>query len=185
MWLHIEQASGRKKLLYSPDTDVYHIGLTNVNLGTNEVIVQLSSVGRDLKLLLMNKFIETISTDPDLSSIPLVDRAKTLQVLYIATECDFTSFFVGIGKAAFLTRFFRFSEFITGQTPNLPGTLVNTDPDSNGFLAFLRLVGVAYYLKNRGAFSESTPSSYYTSFNKLDIQSHEQHTYGIRAKIWE
>ena len=160
----------------------------NANLSTNEVIVQLSPVGRDLKLLHMNNFVEAISTDPDLSSIPVADRAKILQVLYVATGCDFTSFFVGIGKAAFLNKgFFRFSKFISGQCTNQSGTLTNLDPGSNGFLAFLRLVGVAYYLKHQGAF-ESTPSSYYNSFNTPGTQCQKQHTlwyYGIRAKAWE
>ncbi len=95
--LHVAQASGTKKLLYSPDTDVYHIGLTNSNLNASEVIVQLSAVGRDLNLVHMNRFSEAVSIDPDLSSIPVEDRAKTLQALYVATGCDFTSFFVGIG----------------------------------------------------------------------------------------
>ena len=83
----------------------------------------------------MNKFNEAISTDPDLSAIPIADRAKILQALYIATGCDFTSFFVGIGKTAFLKAFYRFSDFITGQFPTLPGTLAHTDPESYGFLA--------------------------------------------------
>ena len=134
----------------------------------------------------MNKFNEAISTDPDLSAIPVADNAKTLQALYIATGCDFTSFFVGIGKTAFLKGFFRFSDFITGQFPTLPGTLAHTDPESNGFLAFLCLVGVAYYLKNQGAFFENSPVSYYNSFSNPDARKqHTQWYYGIQAKVWE
>ena len=91
VWLHVSKASGSRKLLYSPDTDVYHIGLTNANFSKDEVIVQLSPIGRDLKLIHMNKFNEAISTDPDLSAIPVADRAKTLQALYIATGPGVTS----------------------------------------------------------------------------------------------
>ena len=85
--------------MYFPNTDVYHIGPTTTN--TDEVIVQLSAIGRSLKLLHMNKFLEAISNDPDLNAIPTGERAKILQVLYIATGCDFTPFFIGIGKGAF------------------------------------------------------------------------------------
>ena len=31
VWLHVLHSSGHKKLLYSPDTDVYHIGLTLID----------------------------------------------------------------------------------------------------------------------------------------------------------
>ena len=41
VWLHAERAPGKKKLVYSPDTDVYHICLTNVDF-SSDVIVQLS-----------------------------------------------------------------------------------------------------------------------------------------------
>ena len=67
----------------------------------------------------------------------------------------------GIGKPACLKSFLRFPRFNTGQCPNLSGTLVNLDPDSNGFIAFLCLVGISYYLKNQEPF-ESIPSSYGT-----------------------
>ena len=87
--------------------------------------------------------------------------------LCIATGCDFTSFFVGIGKTALLKGFFRFSDFITGQFPTLPCTLAHTDPESNGFLAFLHLVGVAYYLKNQGAFLKTHQSA--TTILKMRI----------------
>ena len=56
--------------------------IMNANLSTDEVIVQPSPVGQDLKLLYMNNFVEAISTDQDLSSIPAVaDHGKIHQVL--------------------------------------------------------------------------------------------------------
>ncbi len=61
------------------------------------IIVQLSTIGTNLKLLHFNQFIEALYEDPDLASIPKPKRAKILQILYISTGCDFTSFFVGIG----------------------------------------------------------------------------------------
>ena len=37
VWLHVLCGSGRKKLLYSPDTDVYHIGLTLIDPSLHDV----------------------------------------------------------------------------------------------------------------------------------------------------
>ena len=36
---------GQRKLIYSPDTDVYHIGLTSADLALHDVIIQLSLLG--------------------------------------------------------------------------------------------------------------------------------------------
>ena len=43
IWFHTINASGTKKLVLSPDTDVYHIGLPIVAATNLNVIVQLSS----------------------------------------------------------------------------------------------------------------------------------------------
>ena len=64
------------------ESNVYHIGLTNANLSTDEVIVQLSPIGQDLISIHMNKFNEAISTGPDISAVPTADHAKILQTLY-------------------------------------------------------------------------------------------------------
>ena len=62
------------------ESNVYHIGLTNANLSTDEVIVQLSPIGQDLISIHMNKFNEVISTGPDFSAVPTADQI--LQALY-------------------------------------------------------------------------------------------------------
>ncbi len=46
LWFHVKHSGGQKKLLFSPDTDVYHIGLTAANLTTNDIIIQLNAIGR-------------------------------------------------------------------------------------------------------------------------------------------
>ena len=104
VWLHANHVRKGKKLIFSPDTDVYHIGLTNVDIGQSDIIVHLSAIRRDLKLLHMNSLMVALSLDPSLSSIPPNSHPSMLQMLYIATGCDFTSFFVSLGK--FLKSFF-------------------------------------------------------------------------------
>lgn len=66
VWLHAKHAKGSKKLIL----DVYHIGLTQVDFSSCEVIVILSSLGRELKLLHMNKLVDALECDGDLDSVP-------------------------------------------------------------------------------------------------------------------
>ena len=44
VWLHVLCSCGRKKLLYSPDTDVYHISLTLIDTSVHDVYVQVSNI---------------------------------------------------------------------------------------------------------------------------------------------
>ena len=109
-----------------------YIGLTNIDTTSDDIIVQLSSIDTNLKLLHINTFVEALYEDPDLSSIPTSKRAKTLQIL-----------------------------------------LRGTTPDSNGFLAFIRLVGIAYFEKNRGAFDDgnNTGFSILTNVSQKNIKN--------------
>ena len=191
VWLHTKHSVGERKLIYSPDTDVYHIGLTYVNVTSHDVIIQLSAVGRELKLLHLNKLLNAINTDADLHSLPVERRSEIIQVVYVSTGCDFTSFFCGMGKVTFLKSFYRYSSFITLPGEHTPGSLADITPDSNGFLAFLRLVGTTYFTKHMIAFQTETPVSFFQSYHSLDQpdqtteQQHMQWYEGIRDKIWE
>ena len=58
VWLHVLHSSGHKKLLYSTDTDVYHIGLTLIDPCVQDVHVQLSNISSPkLRLLHLNQLI--------------------------------------------------------------------------------------------------------------------------------
>ena len=171
VWLHTKHSTGERKLIYSPDTDVYHIGLTSANLVSHDVIIQLSTVGRELKLLHLNKLKSALNTDPELHSIPIEKRSEILQVVYVSTGCDFTSFFSGIGKVTFLKAFYRYSSFITTPGQYTPGSLADVSPESNGVLAFARLVGVTYFTKHLPAFQAATPISYFESYYTPNINA--------------
>ena len=142
IWLHVVNSAGQKKLILSPDTDVYHVGLPVVAGTTLDVLVRLSPFSSlELRLLDMQALISAFSNDPDMASIPSSLSPSAIQVLYISTGCDFISFFNGFGKASFLNTLFEYCGFICCNDDQAPGTLADTDPDSQGFLAFLRLVG--------------------------------------------
>ena len=78
VWLHCKYSCGIHKVIYSPDTDVYHIGLTVLSeIPEREVIVQLSKHTHDrARYLKVNDLVTALSMDPDLSQIPTHTRPQ-------------------------------------------------------------------------------------------------------------
>ena len=75
----------------------------------------------------------------------------------------------------------HYCEFTTsGLTATRPGTLqlVDDNPNSDGYFAFLRLVGCTYFNKHKAAFLLSVGSQ------QQPQNLHEQWIGMIRAKIW-
>lgn len=64
---------------------------------------------------------------------------------------------------------------------------ISTDLDNDqGFLAFLRLVGSAYFKKHLSAFKHSTPESLYSSIEASSIVTqHKEWMEVIRKTVWE
>ena len=192
IWLHVLNSTGNNKLVLSPDTDVYLIGLPIVGRSGLDVMVRLSAYNSlQHRYLDMQALLEALKNDPELASLQPDLIPAVMQKLFICTGCDFVSFFTGYGKAAFFGSFFHYCEFITsGLTPTQPGTLVDDNPESEGYLAFLRLVGCTYFHKHKAAFLPSFPTPM-TLFNSLPVGSqqqpqthHEQWIGMIRDKIW-
>ena len=140
-------------------------------------------------LLYPRSSFKAFGDDPDLAPIPSSLLPAVIQMLFVCTGCDFISFFTGLGKASFLATLFEYSEFICSNSTQTPGTLSDTDPDSNGFLSFLRLVGCAYFRKHKAAFLPKypTPMSLFNSLEK-DSQTHLDHHSAwlsfLRERVW-
>lgn len=66
LWLHVKHSTGTNKLQFSPDTDVFHIGLTSADLISCSVLVQINPIGRQLKLLHPNGLCDALEADSDL-----------------------------------------------------------------------------------------------------------------------
>ena len=147
VWLHASKSNARNILIFSPDTDTYHVGMTtsSVNLITTEVMIQINPTTKPLsyRLLSLHGLANAISRDPDMCDIPHEERLATLQSLYVLTGCDFTSFFAQISKSFFITTFFRFAAFICANTECLPGSISETTTQESSFLAFVNLVARA------------------------------------------
>ena len=189
VWLHVLRSSGNKKLLYSPDTDVYHIGLTLIEPSVHDVYVQLSNISSpELRLLHFNQLLQSFRDDPDLSLVPMVLRPLVLQTLFICSGCDYISFFVGLGKTTIMKHFFQNAWFITGSQ-DIPGTLAHTHPDlmEEGFLPFVRLIGTVYFKKHLAEFTLDTPRALYMSLSQDGVgpvQQHKRFIEVIRECVW-
>ena len=93
----------------------------------------------------INNLQIALDNDPDLASIDRERLPSTLQMLFIVSGYDCTSYFAGIGKAAFLNAFYQYSDFITGNKQE--GSLSDSSSESEmkiGFLSFVRLIGTLY-----------------------------------------
>ncbi len=189
VWLHVLHSAGMRKLVYSPDTDVYHIGLPVVCSTGHDVYVQLSTLtSPDVRLLHLRTLCSSLAHDPDLASTPETIRPSLLQSLFICTGCDYISFFAGIGKASFLRVFFQHSSFVNANCSDYPGHLSNTRSDDLqlGFLAFVRLVGSAYFKKCQSAFVHDSPRALLNSCQQSSVeQSHKHWLETIRDTVWE
>ena len=190
IWLHATKTQCSNILVLSPDTDVYMIGLPLLCTLNKHIIVQVSAIGScDLKLLCTKSLIQALSDDPDLAYVQSLTHTSVLQTLFVATGCDYISFFSGIGKASFLKYFFQHSEFITGDTLYTTGSLAQTQLDGtyeNGFMAFLRLIGTVYFKKHAAAFDSISPECHFKKF--LDpsiVKQHKQWIEDIRQKTWD
>ena len=116
IWLHVLNSAGSKKLVLSPDTDVYHIGLPIISRTELDVVVRLSPFSSlEHRLLDMQALIKAFRNDPDLAVVDQALSPSVMQTLYICTGCDFISFFNGFGKATFIATLFEYSHFICSR----------------------------------------------------------------------
>ena len=94
--------------VFSPDTDVYHIGLP-LDTGEKEILIEISVAGSTHKRILsLSNLKHNLINDPDLSSISPTQLLQVFQTLYVVTGCDYTSFFCGFGKTTLMKCFCQF-----------------------------------------------------------------------------
>lgn len=176
-----KRSRGWNKLLLSPDIAVYHISVTVANLTANQVVVQLNTVGCELKLVHLNRLVSTVEDDLDLYKLPNDTHNAIPQVLYIATGCNFTPLVLGIYKVTFLKVFYNYTGFITVLISTTPGSLADISQETNDFLA---IMGLSYMTKK----SENTPHGFlHPSYNnhRGSLDHHKTWYEHIRAKTCE
>jgi len=131
IWRHATQCNANDILIYSPDTDIYNIGLSLANQPTKNYIIQLNvSHSLQTKYLILNNLKMALVRDPDLSTLPDENLGT---IMNISTGCDYISYFKLLGKAIILNNF-QYSQFITGR--DMTGSLHQTQQATKqyGFL---------------------------------------------------
>ena len=188
IWLHCLFSPGTKKLLYSRDTDVYIIGLTllSKHIEKLDVFVQQSpSLKVNAQFVCLTQFLQALHNDPDMACIPKNKHAQAIQAIYACTGCDYISYFKGMSKSFFLTVFYQYAYFISSDSKDLPGHFGDLDMEP-GLMAFLRLIGCAYFKKHISGFTVNRPDLLYFSLQKTSAYTqHKQWLDKIRETIWD
>ena len=178
LWRHAINSQAHDILIYSPDTDVYNIGLGLIYGLSAEYIIQLNPLHCDEQYPHLNKLLKAFENDLDTALLPSHKLGKILQTLFITSGCDYIYYINGFGEASVLKYFFQRADYINGS--QMPGCLSETQTCNlnSGFQVFLRLIGTLYFKQNLPEFvSEygfSTPNQL---FNSIDTVSHQH-------KIW-
>ena len=123
IWRHATQSRAKIILIYSPDTDIYNIGLTLICESDKQYIVQLNVThSAEKRYLNLNIHLIALSNDPDLAYVLRNYLGITLQTVFICTGCDYISYFKSVGKLTILNNFFHYAEFICGS--GKPGSCI-------------------------------------------------------------
>ncbi|VDI55362.1 Hypothetical predicted protein [Mytilus galloprovincialis] len=181
VWLHASVTTADQVIIYSPDTDVFFIGLPLVSDLNKTVYVQLRDSPYNNSFLSMDKLVKCITLNDSL--LQGIDSVLIcMQLLFIYSGCDFVSYFRGCGKKTFFDVFRKHASFIVGN-----GSFSDVH-GHNGLYSFYRLICSVYFSKHRAAAFQpySTPKSLFDSISEGDL--HEKHISfisAIREKLWE
>lgn len=87
--MHCKHSAGTNKLVFSPDTDTYHVGMSmlgDCHLSKCDIYVQLNKEGT--KYIDISRLPSALSNDTDLAGLSHLPQC--LQTLYVVTGCDYT-----------------------------------------------------------------------------------------------
>ncbi|VDI11255.1 Hypothetical predicted protein [Mytilus galloprovincialis] len=94
VWLHASVTTADQVIIYSPDTDVFFIGLPLVSDLNKTVYVQLRDSPYNNSFLSMDKLVKCITLNDSL--LQGIDSVLIcMQLLFIYSGCDFVSYFRG------------------------------------------------------------------------------------------
>ena len=181
VWFYALKSKYDNIVIYSPDNDVYHIGLPLISDIINKDVVILTDFN-DKNYIKINTLKNEIAQDLDFMS-DHTDVALIFQVFYICTGCDYVSFFIGNGKVSFFKTLKTHFKFINSENGGIFTGRLSFFNGSNymiGFLAFVRLVCCQYLSKCKYAFTCISPTlvspeSIFLHFRQEDLSEFENH----------
>ena len=95
IWRHALQ-SNQRILIYSPDTDVYNIGLPLADI-TQQYIVQINPRDDAPHYIHLHRLLSAFRHDPDLASIPKNNVGSIKVLIIVSTKFSVFFFFGGGG----------------------------------------------------------------------------------------
>ncbi|CAC5383313.1 unnamed protein product [Mytilus coruscus] len=91
VWLYAVTSSAINIIIYSPDTDVYFIGLPLLKNINKSSYVQLKDTPYEKSFIDMNALVRSLKNDVCFQGIENIEEC--IQIVYIFSGCDYTSFF--------------------------------------------------------------------------------------------
>jgi len=91
VWMHCKYSVGTRKLIFSPDTDTYHVGmglLEDARISECDIYVQINRICDPDKFLHLSKVGGALQFDHSMATVPSQLRPQILQTLYVVTGCD-------------------------------------------------------------------------------------------------
>ena len=152
------------------------------------VIVQLNTYTTlKYRYLHLDRLSAALTGDPDLSATPYEFRPK------LCSHCTFVQgvtlcLFARLGKVKFMHLAYQHCAFINSDSESFPGSLVHTtETKEKGFLAFLKLVGTAYFSKYRSFFPFDSSRTFLNSVASCSDSKtqHKEWLEFITTTIWE
>jgi hypothetical protein len=182
VWLHGIKSQCKNILIYSPDTDTTHIGLSvAARHNDKKFVVMLRRCAYNSQYIDINTLLQSLQNDIDLQGLLVDNIVRVFQMLYISTGCDYVSFFKDHGKKSFYKTFYKYSGFICGLADHTLGSLCDyhTSGMQEGFLSFVRLIGCEYFSKCVTTFlsicPDGNPGSLYATTYNGDANMYENH----------
>ena len=122
-------------VIYSPDTDTTMIGLGLIDDLQSSILLKVDMPGSARpEYVDLNHLADAIRRDTDLAAAPEQMRIPLVQIVFVASGCDFVSFFSGLGKTSFFKALYANCTFITSTADEslqfilwcLPPTMLST-----------------------------------------------------------
>ncbi len=168
VWLHANKTDLSEIIIHSPDNDIYNIGFGLLNhLVDKNIWVQTKQHVYESEFLNVKRVAEKFSNSIDMSSLSLGKIGNILQMLFVVSGSDYTSYFKNHGKCSIYKTFFQNFEFINQIDITLDETSNKTY--NKGFLSFGILMGCEYFNGCANFYNtvnpDKTPCSFFKHVN--------------------
>ncbi len=199
IWFHVNNIDSKTILIYSPDTDVYHIGLPLCT--DKDITIELCNTFKKEEYLSLSAMRNALSNDLDMNKLTNHEKFKYIQTIFVTSGCDYVSFFSGFSKSTFMKIAIKFVSFIAygcySHKDFTAGSILRCPPSgcvdcenqicfscqctiNHGLLGFYRLIGCLYF--SSSGIGELSPVAHFEAF--VSAQNIQTTSYLEQHKAW-